>query len=118
MSKPSFKALFEEYAAELGNRNADSIPKFVSPNVELHFNGEQKEVGVDSLQSFFTTEWARRDANVKVLDVVELPGKDAVQVKAFDHADADNVVTTTYHYAKHGGKWVIVKLDTGYGYWN
>ncbi|KAL7940851.1 hypothetical protein V8C42DRAFT_203456 [Trichoderma barbatum] len=116
MSKPSFKALFEEYAAELGNRDPASIQNYVSPDIQLHHKGSQKEYGVGSLQKFFSNEWSR-DVNIKVLDVVELPGQDAVQIKAIDHADADNVVTTTYHYGKVGGKWVITKLDTEYNYW-
>ncbi|EHK25882.1 uncharacterized protein TRIVIDRAFT_110889 [Trichoderma virens Gv29-8] len=115
MSKPSFKALFEEYAAELAGRNPSSLPNYVSPDVQLHYKGGQKDVGLSSLQNFFAKEWSR-DVNIKVLSVEELPGQDAVQIKAIDHADADNIVTTTYHYGKQGGKWVITKLDTEYNY--
>ncbi|KAL6796383.1 hypothetical protein GGI42DRAFT_331431 [Trichoderma sp. SZMC 28013] len=116
MSKPSFKALFEEYAAELATRSPSTLPNYVSSDVELHYKGGQKDVGLSSLQSFFAKEWSR-DVNIKVLSVEELPGQDAVQIKAVDHDDVDNVVTTTYHWGKQGGKWVITKLDTEYKYW-
>lgn len=117
MSKPSFKALFEEYAATLSARDPATISEFVDDDVKIHFKGNEKEAGLHNLKSFFVKEWARPDARVSVKEVVELPGEDAVLIRAVDHNDGDKVVSTTYHYTKKGGKWVISKLDTEYNYW-
>lgn len=51
-----------------------------------------------------TEQWSRPDRDIKVLEIRELSGQDAVQVKAIDRP-TDRLVTTTYYFGDEGGEW-------------
>lgn len=109
--KPSFKALFEEYATVYDKHDLDALAPYLSPNIEVHFKGQKVASGYgEEMKKHYTDHWARPNCKVTFKEIIELPEENGVQVKVIDHAE-NKLMTAKYLFANENGKWLQVKHD-------
>lgn len=108
MSKPSFKALFEEFLEQYNTQDLDNVQPYISPSIQFKSAGSVKGSGASAVMTEFVSNWAQPNSKVTLKSIEELSGQDGVKVV---QGSSGGDTTYNYLYAKQGGRWVITERD-------
>jgi len=111
MSDPQLRMIIDKLIDEEKKGQQADFSPYVSPALEIFYNGELRESGVDKLHERHNKRWESSNAGLQILEVKELPSENAMRTKVVDRGN-DKLITTTIYFGKEGGQWRIVRLDT------